>query len=74
MLLIPAVDFMVSEIFFSIMCLWEQMTPGLRHIWTPGAWLAGFSSGTTIYALLHTKYISCGLHVYREDSFMFFAL
>ena len=47
---IKALGLMVSEKIFpfsSIVSLWELMTPWLRPIWTPGAWLAGFIKGIT---------------------------
>ena len=35
--------------FFSIVSLWELMSPGVWPIWTLGAWLAGFMKVTTYH-------------------------
>ena len=42
------------------------MGVGAWPVWTPGAWFAGLM-------LLHTKYISSGPYVFREEDFWSFS-
>ena len=37
---------------FSIVCLWELMTPGVGPFLTPGAWLLGFIKRTTTHCYI----------------------
>ena len=37
---------------FPIVSLWELMTHGARPVWTPGAWLAGFTKRTTTHCYI----------------------
>ena len=63
------VGLMVLEDFekvFQIICLWRQLIPRAWPVQTPTGLFGRIYTGDH-KALLQTKYISCGLHGFREE-------
>ena len=69
-----ALRLVVSKMFFYVfpnVSLWEQLTPGVGPILTPGAWLAGFIKRTII--LCYTQNMKAlGLVVSEKKNFLRF--
>ena len=62
----------IFYVFFSIVSLWELMTPGTGPFLTPEAWLAEFIKRTTIHCYVHTNMKDLGL-VVSEKIFLCFS-
>ena len=70
-----ALGLVVSEIFlcFSVVCLWELMTPRAGPFSTLGAWLAGFLKRTSTHCYIQNKK-ALGLVVLEKIFFYVFSM